>query len=395
MDTEPKIFLEVVDMAVRKRRRGDWRKYHPYEDYRDFGRQPFEITLEIGYALIPLVDHDDPDLLAEIKYLRNEIDGEYGLPLPLFHIRDNMCLEPNEYRLLLHGAEIAKSEARPGYCLCLDTGCVTKELEGEKTKDPAFGMDAIYLPEERRAEAESAGYVVADCVIVIRTHLTEVIKKNITKFLDQCMVNTLVNKVRDKNPDVVDNVFFIYNFSTSKFKTILNWLLEDGISIRDMNSILEAIADNLEETKKLSDLMEKVREKLAYQFLPKLADDKKVFHVIKVSLPLAEALLDHIFIPQAKNELPYFALTPEESNRLNEEITKKSDLMKENGYEPVFLAVSNMRTSLAEYVKQYFGNWACISDVELYSIYKDYNIVIEEELVVDEIKVNEPCPGSN
>lgn len=187
----------------------------------------------------------------------------------------------------------------------------------------------------------------------------------------------------------------MHNFSTSKFKTILNWLLEEGISIRDINSILEAIADNLEEQKRLSELMEKVREKLAWEFLPKLADDKKVFHVIRVSLPLAEALLDHIFIPQAKNELPYLALTPEESNRLNEEITKKSDLMKENGYEPVFLAVSNMRTSLAEYVKQYFGNWACISDVELYSIYKDYNIVIEEELVVDEIKVNEPCPGSN
>ena len=94
----------------------------------------------------------------------------------------------------------------------------------------------------------------------------------------------------------------MHNFSTSKFKTILNWLLEEGISIRDINSILEAIADNLEEQKRLSELMEKVREKLAWEFLPKLADDKKVFHVIRVSLPLAEALLDHIFIPQAKNE---------------------------------------------------------------------------------------------
>ena len=88
-------------------------------------------------------------------------------------------------------------------------------------------------------------------------------------------------------------------------------------------------------------------------------------------------------------------MTSEESNRLNEEITNKSDHMREQGYEPVFLAVSNMRTSFAGYVKQYFGNWACISDVELYSIYKDYNIVIEEELVVNEIKVDESCLGSN
>ena len=383
-------------MAVSKRRRSrKWRKIHPYEDYRDFGQQPFEITLEIGYALIPLVDHDDPDLLAEIKYLRNEMDGEYGLPLPVIHIRDNMCLEPNEYRLLLHGAEIAKSEARPGYCLCLDTGCVTKELEGEKTKDPAFGMDAIIIPKEKEAEARNLGYVIADWGTVIRAHLTEVIKKNFTKFLDQCMVNTLINKVRDRNPDVVDDVFFIHNFSTSKLKTILNWLLEEGVSIRDMNTILETIADNLEETKRLSELMEKVREKLAYQFLQKIADDKKTIHVIQVSHHLAQAFSDCIYIPQDNKELPYFALAPEERKTLNEEITKKTTSMKEKGYEPVFLTVSSLRTALSGYVKQYFGNWVCISDVELYSVSKDYNIVIEEEIEADEIKVDESCPGSN
>ena len=136
-------------------------------------------------------------------------------------------------------------------------------------------MDAIFLPEDRREEAASAGYVVADLEIVIRTHLKEVIKKNLTKFLDQCMVNTLINKVRDRNPDVVDDVFFMHNFSTSKFKTILNWLLEEGISIRDINSILEAIADNLEKTQRPTELLGLVREKLAYQFLPKLADKKK------------------------------------------------------------------------------------------------------------------------
>ena len=384
-------------MAVSKRRRSrNWRKIHPYEDYRDFGRQPFILTLEIGYALIPLAEQEKGALLLEeIKHLRNEIDGEYGLTLPAFHIRDNSCIEPNEYRLLLHGAEIAKSEARPGYCLCLDTGSVTMELVGEKTKEPAFCMDAIYLPEEKRAEAESAGYVVADCETVIRNHLTQVIKKNITKFLDQCMVNILINKVRDRNPDVIDDVFFLHNFSTSKMKTILNWLLDEGISIRDMNSILEAIADNLEEPKRLSELMEKVREKIAYQFLQKLADDKKTIHAIQVSHHLAEAFSDCIYIPQDNKELPYFALAPEERKTLNEEITKKTTSMKEKGYEPVFLTVSSLRTALSGYVKQYFGNWPCISDLELYSVSKDYNIVIEEEIEADEIKVDESCPGSN
>ena len=382
-------------MAVRKRRRRDWWKYHPYEDYRDFGQQPFELTLEIGYALIPLVDHDDSDLLAELKYLRNEMDGEYGLPLPVIHIRDNMCLEPNEYRLLLHGAEIAKSEARPGYCLCLDTGCVTKELEGEKTKDPAFGMDAIIIPEEKEAEARNLGYVIADWGTVIRAHLTEVIKKNFTKFLDQCMVNTLINKVRDRNPDVVDDVFFIHNFSISKLKTILNWLLEEGVSIRDMNTILETIADNLEETKRLSELMEKVREKLAYQFLSKLADYHKVIHVIRVSQTLAEALSERIYYPGSNNELPYYAFTPVENKEFNNRVSEKARCLSKKGYSPVFVIVRNLRTALSNNIRQSLGNWTCISDTELYSVIKDYSIVVEEELEADEIKVNEPCLSSN
>lgn len=385
-------------MAVRKRRRlRCWGKLHPYEDYREFGQQPFELTLELGYRLIPLVDHEKGALLLEeITHLRNEIDGEYGLPLPLFHIRDNMCIEPNEYRLLLHGTEITKFEnARIGYCLCMDTGAVTKELDGEKTKEPAFGMDAIYLPEERRDEAASAGYVVVDLEIVIRTHLKEVIKKNLTKFLDQCMVNTLINKVRDRNPDVVDDVFFMHNFPTSKLKTILNLLLEEYISIRDMNSILEAIADEPVVSEWVSpiQLLEKVREKLAYQFLPKLADKNKVIHGIRVSKNLSEALYNHIYCPKVGS--PYIALEPDECKMLNEEITRKTDSIKEKGYEPVFMVIDELRIYLSDYIRHRFGNWACISDLELYSVSKDYSIVVEEELEVDEIKINEPCSCGN
>ena len=384
------------EMEVRKRRRlRCWSKLHPYEYYRELGLRPFELTLELGYGLIPLVNHEKGALLLnEIKHLRNEIDGEYGLTLPVFHIRDNMCIEPYDYRLLLHGAEIAKLEkARPGYCLCIDTGSVTKELVGEKTIEPAFGMDAIYLPEDRRVEAASAGYVVADLETVIRIHLKEVIKKNLTKFLDQCMVNSLINNVRDGNPDVVDDVFFLHNFSTSKMKTILNWLLEEGVNIRDMNTILETIADNLEKTHRPAELLGLIREKLAYQFLPKLADKNKVIHVIRVSKNLSEALIKHIYYP--KLESPYIALEPDERKKLNEEITRKTDSMKEKGYDPVFMMVSDLRMYLSDYIRHWFGNWACISDLELYSVSKDISIVVEEELDVDEIKVNEPCPGSN
>ena len=218
------------------------RKPRIYDDeiYTDFGEQPSPLELQIGYALMPLVDeHNDSPLLNEIRYLRNEIDAEYGLPLPLVRIRDNLCLEPCEYRILLHGTDVGGfNDLRLGHVLCLDTGSVTGELSGEKSKEPAFGMDGILVTEDMADEGKRLEYAVVDPSRIIKVHLSEIIKKNITKFLNQCMVNTLINKVRDTNPDVIDDVFFMHHYSTADFKTILNWLLEEDVSIRDMNSIL-------------------------------------------------------------------------------------------------------------------------------------------------------------
>lgn len=370
------------------------RKPRIYDDDLDFGKQPSPLELQIGYALIPLVDeHNDAPLLREMRYLRNEIDAEYGLPLPLVQIRDNMSLEPTEYRILLHGTDVGVfNDLKSGHVLCLDTGFVTGEMSGIKIKDPAFGMDGILVAKEKSDEAKRLGYSVVEPSRMIQVHLLEIIKKNITKFLNQCMVNTLINKVRDTNPDVVDDVFFMHHYSTTEFKTILNWLLVEGVSIRDMNTILEAMADNIEETEKPVELMDRIREKLAWQFIPKLADKDKVIHVIRVSETLVKALSERIYYPQSKTELPYYTLDSAEAKVFANEILEKNHRMTEKGYEPVFLIVSVLRTALSNTVRIGLGNWTFISEKELLSVNKDYSVVIEEELEVDEIKVNESCP---
>ena len=358
------------------------RKPRIYDDDLDFGKQPSPLELQIGYALIPLVDeHNDAPLLREMRYLRNEIDAEYGLPLPLVQIRDNMSLEPTEYRILLHGTDVGVfNDLKSGHVLCLDTGFVTDEMSGIKIKDPAFGMDD---------ETKRLGYSVVNPSRIIQVHLSEIIKKNLTKFLNQCMVNTLINKVRDTNPDVVDDIFFMHHYSTADFKTILNWLLAEGVSIRDMNSILEAMADNIEETEKPVELMDRIREKLAWQFIPKLADKDKVIHVIRVSETLAKALSERIYYPQSKTELPYYALDSAEAKVFVNEISEKAHRMAEKGYEPVFLIVNNLRTALSNTIQE---NWTFISESELWSVNKEYPVAVEEELEIDEIKVNESCP---
>ena len=372
------------------------RKPRIYDDeiYTDFGEQPSPLELQIGYALMPLVDkQNDSPLLNEIRYLRNEIDAEYGLPLPLVRIRDNLCLEPCEYRILLHGTDVGGfNDLRLGHVLCLDTGSVTGELSGEKSKEPAFGMDGILVTEDMADEAKRLGYAVVDPSRIIKVHLSEIIKKNITKFLNQCMVNTLINKVRDTNPDVIDDVFFMHHYSTADFKTILNWLLEECVSIRDMNSILEALADNYDYKMKPVEFLDKVRDKIAWQFVSKLADKDKVIHVIRVSKSLSEALSERIYNPQSKTELPYYVLEPAETKVFENEISEKAHRMTDKGYEPVFLIVSGLRTALSNTVRTRLGNWTFISDRELLSVNKDYSVAVEEELEVDEIKVNESCP---
>ena len=372
------------------------RKPRIYDDeiYTDFGEQPSPLELQIGYALMPLVDeHNDSPLLNEIRYLRNEIDAEYGLPLPLVRIRDNLCLEPCEYRILLHGTDVGGfNDLRLGHVLCLDTGSVTGELSGEKSKEPAFGMDGILVTEDMADEGKRLEYAVVDPSRIIKVHLSEIIKKNITKFLNQCMVNTLINKVRDTNPDVIDDVFFMHHYSTADFKTILNWLLEECVSIRDMNSILEALADNYDYKMKPVEFLDKVRDKIAWQFVSKLADKDKVIHVIRVSKSLSEALSERIYNPQSKTELPYYVLEPAETKVFENEISEKAHRMTDKGYEPVFLIVSGLRTALSNTVRTRLGNWTFISDRELLSVNKDYSVAVEEELEVDEIKVNESCP---
>ena len=360
------------------------------EIYSDFGKQPSPLEVQLGSELMPLLDEQtDCPLLKGYRDFRKKIDAEYGLPLPTMRIRGNMSLDPCEYKILLHGTEVVDfKNLNSMQVVCFDTGDLTGELSGAKIKEPAYGLEGIIVAKEKSNEAKRLGYAVTEPYNFILGQLFEIIRKNRTKFLNQCIVNTLINKVRDTNPDVVDDVFFMNNFSTSNFKTILNWLLEEGVSIRDMNSILEVIADNIDETKNLVEPMEKIREKLAWQLISEIADKDKTIHVIRVSQTLSKALSERIYYPPSCNELPYFAFSPVENGIFNLEICKKAYHMSEK-YIPIFIIESNLRTALANSIRQWQKNRICISDKELASVIKEYSVVVEEELEIDEIKVNE------
>lgn len=232
----------------------------------EFGKQPSFIQLQIGYGLIPLVDAEKgAELLESISIMKNTIDAEYGIQVPGISIRDNMGLDAYDYSIRLYGIEVGRGTIRIGACLFLpseEASIPFEEINGYKVKEPVYGNDAIWVWEDRVAETEAAGYTSIYPEIIIVQHLQKIILENRTKIFNQSMVNTLINKVRPTNPDVIDDIFFNHLFPASSMKKILNTLLEENYSIRDMNTILEVIADNIDQSQEPEFLAAKVKEHL-------------------------------------------------------------------------------------------------------------------------------------
>ena len=356
------------------------------ENYKDFGAQPDLLEIKLGCNLISLAEEEEDKrspLLEEIIWLRNQLDDELGLVLPMVRVRDSIFLKPDEYSLFLNGTEVAKSSVKIGYYLCMDTGSVSNPLDNmkwEKTKDPAFEMDGFIIPENEVKKAKEAGYVCASPEKMIRVHFYEVIRKNITRILNQSLVNELVEKVRKINPDVITDVFFTQRFSISKMKILLNRLLEERVSIRDMNTILETIADYLVEEQKPLLLAEKVRERLAPGFIKEYEDENNIIHVFRLSQSFSEYLADHVYYPESKVDKPYLAIDPSDRKRLYESINKCASLAAEQDFPIVFVCVSTIRALFSDYVREVYPSAHVISDMELCPIKDDLNITVEKEV---------------
>jgi len=249
------------------------------------------LSLELGYGLIPLVDKDQgAELLDRITRIRRESALELGLVVPRIRIIDNMRLEPSEYSIKIKGVEIGRGTLRTGYYLAINPGDVSEEIEGEKTTDPAFGLPAQWVPEEKREEAERSGYTVVDTPSVIATHLTEVIKRYAHEMLGRQEVKSILDTLRDNYPAVVDEVTKVLNLG--EIQKVLQGLLRERVSIRNMVPLLETMADYAPVSKNTSFLIEKARQSLARQICLQYADDDRVLKVLTVEPSLEQRIID-------------------------------------------------------------------------------------------------------
>ncbi len=249
------------------------------------------LSLELGYGLIPLVDRDQgAELLDRITRIRRETALELGLAVPRIRIIDNMRLEPSEYCIKIKGVEVGRASIRTGQFMAINPGGIEVELEGEAARDPAFGLPALWITEDQRDKAERAGFTVVDSPSIIATHLTEVIKKHAWEMLGRQEMRKILDELKRDYSAVVDEVQKA--LSLGEIQKVLQSLLAENVSIRNMVPILETLADYAPVSKETTFLTEKSRQTLGRQICLQFADDERQLHVLTINPAIESEIID-------------------------------------------------------------------------------------------------------
>ena len=320
------------------------------------------LELELGYGLIPLVDESqNGDLLPRIKAIRQQLALEYGILIPALHVRDNLQLKPAEYRLLLKGNPVGKGEIMVGHYLALSGGANAVEIKGVPTRDPAFDLPAVWIPENRREEASRAGYTVIDPSTVVATHLTELFKKYADQMLTRHTVQQLLDNLALQQPKLVDEL--VPNMlSPGVIQKVLQNLIREGVTIRDLQTICETLADYGPLTKDPDVLTEYVRQSLARTITRPYETEDQKFPVLSLQQALEEKLTRGI---QKSEHGSFLSLDP---GFLQQFLQATSDEVKRSvsmGYHPVLLCSPVIRRHLRKLLERFLPDVTVISHNEL------------------------------
>lgn len=321
------------------------------------------MELEIGYSLIPMVDvGQGGDLLDRVVMIRRQCALELGLIVPTIRIRDNIQLKPNVYVIKLKGIEIARGELLLDHYLAMNPGSVVEEIVGIETVEPAFGLPALWIQESNREQAELAGYTVVDPVSVLTTHLTELIKSFAAEILGRQEVQTLIDAVKQNNPAVVEEL--VPNLiSIGDIQKVLAGLLRERVSIRDMVTILETLADYASLTKDTEILTEYVRHALARQLSRQYAPNN-ILTCLTVDPQLEEVINNAV---QRTEHGSYVALEPQVMQSILNSLTNELPKLTNMGYQPIVITNPAVRLYFRKLTERVAPNLTVLSYAELES----------------------------
>ena len=320
------------------------------------------LELTLGYQLIRLADSNQGgDLLERIRSMRRKIASDFGFLMPQVRIRDNLHLEPQQYQIMLKGVSIGDGEIQPEKFLAMDSGMATGEIQGDPTKEPAFGLDALWIDPADKEDAIINGYTVVDASTVISTHMSELVKKNAEDLLTRQEVQTLIDKIKNDFPVIVDDVLKVA--SIGLIQRILKSLLHEKIPLKDMLGILETIADVSEYTKNVEFITEQVRARLSRTITQMYASEDGVIRLLTFDTSSEQMMLEK---SQEQDGVRNLMLNVGDINALIQATSAKATELLQNGISPVIIIVDPaLRKGISEIFERFSLDIITLSHAEI------------------------------
>ncbi len=329
------------------------------------------IELEFGYGIIPLADvSQGGDLLDRVVMIRRQIALELGTVVPIIRLRDNIQLNPNQYIIKIKGIQMAEGEILFDHYMAMNPGFVEEEITGIPTFEPSFHLPAIWITEGQRERAESLGYTVVDPPSIIATHLTEVVRSHISELLTRQDVNNLINNLKETNSTVVEELTPKL-LNIGEIQKVLQNLLAEGISIRDLLSIFEILADHAGSTKDTDVLTEYVRQGLKRAISSKYFPPNETVSVVTLDPNIEQEIMGSI---KQTEQGAYLTLDPDRTRAIIESAQQEIEKLEKMGKNAIIVTSPIVRMYFHKMVEDYIQDLAVVSyneidsNVELQSV---------------------------
>ena len=329
------------------------------------------IELEFGYGIIPLADvNQGGDLLDRVVMIRRQVALELGMVVPIIRLRDNIQLNPNQYIIKIKGIQVSEGEILFDHYMAMNPGFVEEEIAGIPTFEPSFHLPALWITEGQRERAESLGYTVVDPPSIIATHLTEVIRQHVAELLSRQDVQSLVNNLKETNPVLVDELI-PKTLGLGEVQKVLQNLLREGISIRDLLTIFETLADYAATSRDTDILTEYVRQSLKRAISSKYFPPRETTSVVTLDPLVEQEIMKNV---KQTEQGAYLALDPEKSRAILKSVENEVKKMENMGRAPIVITSPIVRIYFKRLTEEYYRDLIVISyneitpDVELQSV---------------------------
>ncbi len=322
------------------------------------------IELEFGYGIIPLADvNQGGDLLDRVVMIRRQIALELGTVVPIIRLRDNIQLNPNQYIIKIKGVQITEGEILFDHYMAMNPGFVEEEISGIPTFEPSFHLPALWITENQRERAESLGYTVVDPPSIIATHLTEVIRSHIDELLSRQDVQSLIDNIRENHPTLVDELVPKL-LGVGEIQKVLQNLLHEGISIRDLLTIFETLADHAATSRDTDVLTEYARQSLKRAISSKYFPANETTSVVTLDPNVEQEIMSSV---KQTEQGAYLTLDPEKTKAIMDALEQEIKKLEELGKNPIIITSPIVRMYFKKLTEDYFKDLIVVSYNEVES----------------------------